>query len=294
VIARAFAAAALLAGCAPEPFDARWEPAEDRAAPLAVDSQLLPATPLAGEPTALRIATYNVELGVDPEALAAVLDAPPFDRADAVLIQEIESSPGDGASQAARVAELTGMAHVYLPSRSIDGGGTFGMAILARRPLANVRVMDLPFFGTSLRRDRLVALAVDMQGIDVVNVHLRVQLGIAERIVQLEPATRDLAPLAILGGDLNTNPYAWSDMIPVVPSEPITDVDVPAIVDAAMAELGGFDAPTAGAGPTQRSPAGELRLDSIYSRGFEAIAARVERSVDGSDHWPLWIDLRRE
>lgn len=281
-------AAALIAGCAPAPSDARWQPAGERDPSLAIDAQLDPESPAPPGDT-LRVATYNVELGDDPERLAALLSAPPFDRADAVLLQEIEAH--GGVAQAARVAELTGMAHVYLPSKHIDGG-TSGMAILARHPLADVRFMNLPFFGTSLRRDRLVALAVDMGGIDVVDVHLRVQLGIAERIVQLEPTTRDLGDRAVLGGDLNTNPYGWSDMVPVVTSEPITDIDVPAIVDRAMADFG-FDAATADSGPTQRSPAGELRLDSIYSRGLPPLEVNVARDVGGSDHWPVWVELAR-
>lgn len=281
------AALALVAACAPGPSDARWQPAAERDPALAIESQLTPERPAAVEST-LRIATYNVELGDDPERLAGLFSAPPFDRADAFLLQEIEAH--GGVAQAARVAELTGMAYVYLPSKSLDRGGSSGVAILARHPLADVRFMNLPRFGTSLRRDRLVALAVDMGGVDVVNVHLRVQLGIAERIVQLEPTTRDLGDRVALGGDLNTNPYGWSDMIPLVPSEPITDFDVPSIVDEAMADFG-LDAATADSGPTQRSPAGELRLDSIYCRGLEPLGVTVERGVGGSDHWPVWVDL---
>lgn len=288
-MSRALACAAALAGCVPAAPEAFWQPAAERPAPLAIEASLIPAAPRTGP--ILRVASYNVHFGAEVEAIAAALSAPPFDRGDVFLLQEIESHPGEGGSRAARIAELTSMAYVYLPSR-VEGAGTHGMAILARRELGNVRFMDLPRFDTSLRTDGRVALAVEVAGVDIVNIHLRLQLGISERILQLAPATRDLAAVAIVGGDFNTNPYAWVDMLPVAPTDPITDLDAAAIVDGMMAERG-FDAATATSGPTHHSLAGQLRLDSIYSRGLEPGPPSVERSIDLSDHWPVWVDLVR-
>lgn len=279
-----------LGACALDASDARWQSASEREAELAIESDLIPVAPLPESQT-LRIATFNVQFGRRIGALAELLAAPPFDQIDAFLIQEIEVHPSEGQSRAAELAELTGMAFVYLPARPLTRG-THGMAILARHPLSDVRFIDLPFFGTSIRRDRRVALAVEMLGIDVVNVHLRVQLGIAERVVQLEPSTRELRDLAVLGGDLNTNNWAWSDVIPIVPTEPLTDVDVPRVIDDVMVNFA-FDAASADSGPTHDTPAGSLRLDSIYSRGFEPLSVQVERDVELSDHWPVWVALNR-
>jgi endonuclease/exonuclease/phosphatase family metal-dependent hydrolase len=220
-----------------------------------------------------------------------LFSTPPFDVADAFLVQEIEDHGAEPGSRAARVAAATGMAFVYLPAKMVNGG-TQGVAIFSRRRLANVRFMNLPFFGTSIRSDHRVALAVEIDGLDVVNLHLFLQLGIAERILQLGPATEDLLPVALIGGDFNTNPYAWGDMLPVVVTDPITNVDVARVVDDAMAEFG-FDAATRASGATHNAPGTNFRLDSIYTRGLEVGAPRVERSVSLSDHWPLWVDVDR-
>lgn len=278
----------LLGGCVPEAAEAFWQPASERAPQLAIESQLIPPAPRSG--STLRVVSYNVEFGADVAGLATALSAPPFDTADVLLIQEIEDHPDEGGSRAARLAALVEAAFVYLPARR-EGESTHGMAILARREMSDVRFMDLPRFDTSIRTDGRVGLAVAVEGIDVVNVHLRLQLGVAERVAQLDPATRDLAPLTIFGGDFNTNPYAWLDMLPVVATDPISDLDVAAILDEVMIDRG-FDAVTATSGPTHSSLAGELRLDSIYSRGLGAAGApSVERDIELSDHWPLWVDL---
>ncbi len=181
------------------------------------------------------------------------------------------------------------MAYAYLPAREIDGG-THGMAILSRRPISNLRFMDLPFFGTSIRSDGRVALAATVAGVDVVNIHLFLQLSLSERIVQLAPATRSLLDRAIIGGDFNTNPYGWTDMLPNVALDPISDIDGAAVVDDAMVEFG-YQAATRDSGPTHRSPHEELRLDSIYVRDLETIGSQVLRQADLSDHWPLWVDV---
>lgn len=287
---KALLAAAVVSGafaCALEVPTADWQSGSEREPPLAIESNLEPVLARSGE--ALRIVTFNVEFGEDTSALASLFESPPFDEVDAFLLQEIEDHAGEDESRAARLAAQTGMAYVYLPAKSVDGG-TLGVAILARRPLSNVRFIDLPFFRTSIRDDTRVGLAVQMAGIDIVNVHLFLQLGLAERIMQLAPATEDLAPVAVLGGDLNTNPYAWADMVPIVPLEPISDIDVPGIIDDAMREFG-FDPATAEAGPTHHSPVSELRLDSIYTRGLMSENAVVERGVELSDHWPLRVDV---
>lgn len=282
-------AGALLA-CAPEAQDAEWRPAGDRRAELAIEMQLEPTEPVTADDR-LRVVTFNVFFGDGVDELIELFSRAPLDRAEVFLLQEIEDRISEPGSRAAQIAEATGMAYVYLPSRQLGGGdGTHGMAILARRPMSEVRYMDLPFFGTSIRSDIRPALAVKIDGIDVVNIHLRLQLGIAERIIQLSPATRDLSTPSILGGDFNTNPYAWSDMIPILVDDPIVDLAVDEIVDDAMRDFG-FDAATASSGATHDTPLSPLRLDSIYSRGLEIGESRVERSVDLSDHWPLWVDL---
>jgi hypothetical protein len=78
--------------------------------------------------------------------------------------------------------------------------------------------------------------------------------------------------------------------IPIVPVDTVADTDQAPIIDDYMAHLD-FEAPTAELGTTQHFGPLELRLDALYTRGLTAEPGGVERDVDVSDHWPLWIDV---
>jgi len=95
----------------------------------------------------------------------------------------------------------------------------------------------------------------------------------------------------IIAGDVNTNPYLWEDgSVPLVPTAQIVDTDQAPLLDDYMRGLG-FATPAADVGPTQRMLGVESRLDAIYTRGLTVSPANVERTVGGSDHWPVWIDI---
>ncbi|MBT8493695.1 MAG: endonuclease/exonuclease/phosphatase family protein, partial [Deltaproteobacteria bacterium] len=285
----AIAVMVLLVGCGVPNLDVEWMTADQIEGALAVEIDALPAEPRAVDGP-LRVVSFNVEYGAETEAIAQALQRGAVADADVILVQEIEAYPGENGSRTARIADLLGMAYVYAPARK-EGEGTHGLAVLSRSDIRNVRVMTLPDFQTVVRDRRRIALAVEVEGIDVVSIHLDLQLGAGERVQQLLAATSGLGEQAIIGGDLNTNPYAWIDVVPVVPIGAVSELEVPALVDDAMADAG-FPANTAGSGPTHQSPAGELRLDSVYARGFEVDDAGVSRDSELSDHWPVWVQLR--
>ena len=54
---------------------------------------------------------------------------------------------------------------------------------------------------------------------------------------------------------------------------------------------GRLDTPTADVGGTWHGGGLTYRLDAIYSRGVTPGAASVDREVDGSDHWPVILDV---
>ncbi|MBK9033716.1 MAG: hypothetical protein IPL61_21030 [Myxococcales bacterium] len=140
-----------------------------------------------------------------------------------------------------------------------------------------------------------IALRADIQlgdvTLPVVDVHLETRLNITDRILHLRPAVIDLPPTVLVAGDVNTNPYLWQDgTVPLVPTAQTVDTDQAPILDDYMASLG-FDAPAADVGPTERKYGVESRLDAIYTRGLVVSPAHVERSVAGSDHWPVWLDV---
>lgn len=247
-------------------------------------------------PNRLRFASYNVHFGEDVDGIAQALrNNPALASADVLLLQEIESYPEEARSRSARLAERLGMTWIYAPARQAGEAGTHGNAILSRFPIENGAVMRLP----SMLRERS-ALAVDLRVgagsgpgavLRVIDLHLDTRLNIPDRLTQLRPAVIDAPPAVVIGGDLNTNRYVWAAHGgPLLPIDAVADTDQAPPVDEFMRALG-FATPTSGLGPTMRVAGFEQRLDSLFVRGASAEPGAVERSVEASDHWPLWIDV---
>jgi endonuclease/exonuclease/phosphatase family metal-dependent hydrolase len=243
----------------------------------------------------LRVVTYNVLHGGDVDGLAQVfLDDPDLSRAGLLLLQEEESYPDEDGSRTARLAEALGMAYVYAPGREREHG-THGISILSAFPIENARVMELPAFDAGFAHHRRIALSADIRidgmVLHVINVHLDTVLNVTDRILQLRPAVIEAPEVVLVGGDFNTNPYVWVDgTIPVLPTDSAVDTDQAPILDDYMRALD-FDTPTSELGVTESNFYGTVRLDSIFTRGLDVEPGEVERQVDLSDHWPVWVDV---
>jgi endonuclease/exonuclease/phosphatase family metal-dependent hydrolase len=240
----------------------------------------------------VRVVTFNVEMGADPALLAneirgnaAIADAPVF------LIQEQEGYPDEGTTRARRLAQQLDLGYVYVPGR-IKKGGTHGLALLSKFPIENVEVMALPLTGGGQQRIAICAdILIGDVRLHVVNVHLETHINITDRIVHFRPAIIDLPQQVLVAGDVNTNPYLWEEgSVPLVPTAQIVDTDQAPLLDDYMRALG-FATPAADVGPTERMLGVESRLDAIYTRGLVVGKATVERTVGGSDHWPVWVDV---
>lgn len=251
----------------------------------------MPAVP-AGSRRTLRVVTYNVNLGADPEGLAAQLRAnPALAAADVLLLQEEEAFPAERASRTRRLATALGMGWSYVPGR-MKGDGTHGLAILSRFPIEDAHVMTLP--RTEAWKPRIAIRAEVVVGearLPVVNVHLETRINITDRILQLRPAVLELPAAVIVGGDVNTNPFLWEEgEVPLVPLAQIADTEQAPLLDDYMRALG-FTTPAAEVGATHRVHGVESRLDAIYTRGLAVTPAQVERTLTTSDHWPVWVDV---
>lgn len=293
-IGRLAAAAVGLAACTADVgvAPATWEPVEAIAGPFAPVVGAPPAPRPIGE--TLRVATYNVEHGIELDLIIEDLQRAGLADVDVLLVQEIAALPAEGLPRAGTLAEALGMGYVYAPAY-VYGDGTEGDAILSPHALRDARVMELPAPGAYPRPIRRIAIAAELDvpggAVTVVGVHLDTRLSAAERVLQLRPAVLDAPSRAIVAGDFNSNPYAWAGaVIPDLPGSVIAGVDQAAALDDYARALG-FDAPTAAAGATQRIAGLRSRLDAIYARGVTPGAARVAREVDGSDHWPVLLDL---
>jgi endonuclease/exonuclease/phosphatase family metal-dependent hydrolase len=285
--------ACLLAGCGDLDDSTEWLLTDELQAPLLADVGS-PAQLMAPAIDRLRIVTFNVrDGGIDPALLAASFRSQPnLASADIVMLQEVVAFPEEGATRVSRLAQELGLGWFYAPARR-EHAGTLGDAILSRYPLEDLAVMRLPL--APHKRQRIAAKANLRLGdrvIALMTTHLDTSLNITERILQIRPAIIDLPTSAIVGGDFNTNPYAWQEStVPLLPTAQIVDTDQAPLFDDYMSRLG-FENPTAELGPTNERLGIQSRLDAVFVRGFEVVARGVERDIMSSDHWPVWVEIR--
>jgi endonuclease/exonuclease/phosphatase family metal-dependent hydrolase len=295
-------AAALGGACAPEVGPAsEWTPAEDIQGALAVESGHASdmgsrrGGRIAGEP--LRVVTFNVAKSADMSGLAQVFRTHrELLRADVLYLQEIEAEGEGAASRAGQLAQALGMAWVYAPART-HARGTHGIAILSRLPLEGIQVMRLPEVSLPISDPPRIALAATVQvdgvGVRLINVHLDTRLNVPERVLQVRPAVLDAPDPVVFGGDLNTNPFVWAEgALPSLPAESVAAPDHQARAIDDYLQAIGYATPTAALGPTQKVAGVASRLDGLALRGRLSAGKRaVQRDVDLSDHWPLWLDV---
>ncbi len=197
--------------------------------------------------------------------------------------------PGQKAVGTASSPSLHGLC-----DRVFDPGarsrGSLGVAILSRRPLADLESIELPFFHVRFNAGRRVALAatIDLDGTPVrlYSVHLDNRLNPGQRIRQLAPVMDAAAAWdgpAVIAGDMNTSPFVWLGHVVPVPAG-VQDDRLERYVRGR-----GFTTPVVGSGATHKWLS--MRLDAIYTRGLGVVAHEVEHGVRHSDHLPLWADL---
>lgn len=285
-----------LAGCyGVEDIDAKWEPIETIEGILAAEIGPAPAPRVAPPGGVLRVASWNVERAPDPELLAReYFESPEMSKADVLMIQEVETHDDEPSSRASRLAAALGMSYVFAPARR--EGYLHGIMIASRYPITNARVMRLPLGTAAFNENARNALAAEIvigdRTITVADVHLDVRLGPVDRIRQMHPLATQVPEEVAIGGDFNTNPWAWvSSTVPLTSTEAIIGQDQARVLDDYMTGLG-FAVPIPPDEVTFNRPLlDHMRLDEVYVRGFRFIGQGVARDVAGSDHWPVWVDL---
>ncbi|MEM7201078.1 MAG: aminopeptidase P N-terminal domain-containing protein [Planctomycetota bacterium] len=229
---------------------------------------------------AIRVMAYNVRHGrgvddrVDLERIAAVIDAA---APDVVALQEIDCETGrtDHVDQARRLGALTGMHAIFGEFMNYDGG-RYGMALLSRHPVEEVRNHRLP--AGAEPRTALTArlrLAGTEQRLVVAGIHLYQTEGerTAQALALREALAEETAPV-ILAGDFNS-----------VPGSPVLEV-----FDA------GWDA--AGKGGSRltfpaQAPDREIDFILVPNDGtVEVVSCRVLDEPVASDHRPVLAELR--
>lgn len=225
----------------------------------------------------MRVATFNICYGTrgrgtatDHEALvAACVDL----GADILALQEVDvgTRRSRGTDQAALVAEACGLAHVFVPVRTIDGGRQ-GNALCARGGIADVETVALRGRLRWPRPDRRGAVVAGVTHGDVALTVAVTHLSTAvlDNVIQERTVLDHLAgrprPLLLLG-DLNrrTEWVRWE-------------------MERAGLRLVDDDVPTA---PARRP---RFRIDHVAVDGFTVTRVEV-RHTGVSDHCALVVDL---
>jgi endonuclease/exonuclease/phosphatase family metal-dependent hydrolase len=286
------AALLLLAACTGvDSTDGSWEPIDT------ITGELAPEVGRPPEPRAptstVRIASFNIWLYSDPVAIAGELLTSDLAQADVIMLQEVEHHDGE-LGRAQVIADALGMSWVFAPARR-DDGRTHGIAILSRYPMTNARVMRLPYAEMRFHDVPRNALAVEIEFgprvVTLVNLHLATRIGPVDRVRQMHPAVTQVPADVAIGGDLNTLPYAWVDTtVPLTSTEAVVGQDQASVIDDYMAAQA-FVAPIGAHERTYNAFPVDMRLDQVYVRGYTVLGHGIASDVDGSDHWPVWVDL---
>jgi endonuclease/exonuclease/phosphatase family metal-dependent hydrolase len=238
-------------------------------------------------PLQFKVVTFNVH-GQPGEIVAHALETDRALRdADLIVLEEVHGEGTCGA--ACVVARKLGFHAVYVPEFD-DRGGTDGVAIVSRAPIHSAEFFPLPYYNVHINTEHRAVLAATIvvgdHPITVYAVHLTNRLTVAERRRQMMPvllhAEQQHTPV-IIAGDFNTSPFTWiAHLIPI-----LTTTQDDRFEELLRAH--GFATPVADSGATSRFIA--MKLDGIYTRGFDTRSFATTDALDISDHLALWARL---
>ena len=159
-----------------------------------------------------------------------------------------------------------------------------GVALLSPYPLTDVKRIVLPYEGPGGRRRVAIGATIKIGDISLraYSVHAENRILVSERLDQIRAVLDDLdqypkSPPAIILGDFNTWEITAGDKTKklfgnVGFSTPFTD-DTPTFHTKVLITV-------------------ELKLDWIWLRGLPFETHGIDRSIQVSDHWPLWTVVK--
>jgi endonuclease/exonuclease/phosphatase family metal-dependent hydrolase len=251
-------------------------------------SMTAPATSQAQElPARFKVVTFNVHMEKADVIIKGIEGDRALRDADLLMLEEVPREHGDSCSAACGAAKKLGY-HALYAAGHIDGKRDIGVAILSRAPFTSSQVIELPWNDVHVNAGRRIALEATLQQaghpITVYAVHLENRLTPGDRAKQMQPildhAAHQRTPI-VMGGDFNTNPFTWvSHWLPI----PTAGYQASRLESLMRAH--GFDTPVKDSGATHRYIG--MKLDAIYTRGFEATRFATAHAKDVSDHMALW------
>jgi endonuclease/exonuclease/phosphatase family metal-dependent hydrolase len=240
------------------------------------------------EPESLKVVSYNIRWrgGEELEQLIKLLrEDPEIGGAQVIGLQEVDRDKKrtGNVNTARRIAEALGMRYAWAapPDTDKDGEEETGVALLSSYPLSDVERVLLEGEGPDGRRRVAVGATVHVgrTPLRVYSVHAETRMPVEKKIGHWRTVLEDLkrfpeARGAIVLGDFNT----------------IKQKDVNAA--RKLFAGAGFNTPFADGKTTWKTFIVELKLDWLWLRGLDATGFGIDKSVDLSDHWPLWAKVK--
>ncbi len=232
---------------------------------------------------------------------------------DVLLVQEFQSGRDEWEDEQKICASLGGWStHFGEWEREAypDPNVCHGIAIFSRYPMIQTSLLRLPQItrraihvqGIAEERRQRLALSCVLQipefgPLQVVNMHLDTQLTMKERLIQFSPTLKIVHPKlrAIVGGDLNTDPFEWIPTklirLPYPHWSERSAKKIWRLADAKkiwrLAESQGYETIFKNVQTHQRLP---LQLDGMFTKGISVKNRGVSKLKD-TDHRLLWIEF---
>jgi endonuclease/exonuclease/phosphatase family metal-dependent hydrolase len=171
--------------------------------------------------TELKILNYNIHHAnppskqnfIDVEAIAKVIRQ---QSPDIIALQEVDvftNRSGKTVDEATEIARLSGMPYHYFAKAIDHDGGEYGVAILSRYPMENMKNNPLPTVAETKGEPRILATAVihlpEGKKIVFACTHLDAQKADTNRFLQINKITEILQQEklpVIIAGDFNATP----------------------------------------------------------------------------------------
>ncbi len=242
-------------------------------------------------PNELKIVSYNIRWRVGDELseISKALKSGTVLAGAAIIgLQEVDrNKERTGHTNTARkLADELGMNYAWAAPPQGKGSNEeeTGVALLSPYPLTDVKRIVLPHEGPGARRRVALGATVKIgaTSLRAYSVHAENRIPVAERLDQLRAVLDDLAQYpgstpAIVLGDFNTWEVTAGEKTRklfgnVGFQTPFTD-DTPTFLTRVLITI-------------------ELKLDWIWLRGLPFEKYGIDRSIEVSDHWPLWTVVR--
>jgi endonuclease/exonuclease/phosphatase family metal-dependent hydrolase len=170
--------------------------------------------------SSIKIMTYNIHTAEPPNTpgvvnMGAIAKVISDENADIIFLQEVDKNTGRNGytkDQAAELGALTKMNVAYFSAINYMQG-YYGVAILSKYPLSNIRKLLLPK-GNAAEEQRVMGMAqIDLPGKDslvALVTHLQHNSNTSRllQIKELVNATSSITIPLVMGGDLNEQPSA--------------------------------------------------------------------------------------